>query len=369
MRQETPSTVTTVRAVSYAPNASLTGAARSGRRSLVRGAVALSAAFALGCVAGAAHAATTLRFATFLPPTSNLVQNVFKPWAEAIEKETQGALHVEFFLGGALGKNPAQQLKLMQDGISDITFFVPSTAPGDFPDNDVIQLPLLARDVMEASLASERLFEKGLLRGYEDIKMLALFTTPTYNLHLTYDYQGLESLKGKRLRTSTPVQQMIAERLGATPVGTIAVTETAEALSRGLVDGTILGWDSMRLFRVTGAVKEHVMVPLGFTPMLLAMNKRKFESLSPELRAAIDRHSGEVLAKQIGASSAKFADAVIQQARSDGKTKFIDPSEQELAQWNEALKPVRDTWISKNPRGKQLYDALLEELKQIRAGK
>lgn len=355
---------TVVRYTSFSPKQTLPLQRRRVASHLLM--LGLASSLSLG---GAAHAATNLRFATFLPPSSNLVKNVFKPWAEAIEKESKGELRVDFYLGGALGKNPSQQLKLMQDGISDITFFVPSTAPGDYPDNDVIQLPLVARDVREASMASQRLFDKGLLRGYEDIKMLGLFTTPVYNLHVNYDYQGIESLKGKRLRTSTPVQQMIAERLGATPVGTIAVTETAEALSRGLVDGTILGWDSMRLFRVTSSVKQHVMVPLGFTPMLLAMNKQKYEALPANVRAIVDRHSGEVLVRQIGDSSGKFADAVIQQTRAEGKARFIDPSQQELAQWNQVLKPVRDAWVAKNPRGQQLYDALVQELTRLRTEK
>lgn len=326
-------------------------------------------AMAVTGVSAAENAPITLRFGTFLPPSSNLVKNVFQPWAETIAKETGGALKIDFYLGGALGKNPAAQLKLMQDGISDITFFVPSTAPGDYPDNDVIQLPLLSKDVAEASLASQRLFDRGLLRGYEGIKLLALFTTPVYNLHLTAGYGGIGDLKGKRLRTSTPVQQLIVERLGATPISNIAVTETADALNRGLVDGAVLGWDSMRIFRVTGAAKRHVMVPLGFTPMLLAINKQKYESLPSNSRAVLDRHSGEPLVKAIGQSSKEFANAVIADAKKDGKTEFIEPNPKELAQWTELLRPITDQWTRGNPRGKELLAALTDELARIRAGK
>ena len=69
--------------------------------------------FALGalCVVAAAHAAaqTKLKFAIFTPDKEQTFLTVMKPWAEAVNKEAAGAIDIELYPNGALGRSPLQQ--------------------------------------------------------------------------------------------------------------------------------------------------------------------------------------------------------------------------------------------------------------------
>src|SRR5688572_1681445 len=81
-------------------------------------------------VASGAGAQEKLKFAIFTPENEMTNQVVFKPWAERVTKDSGGALEIQSFPNGALGRNPGLQAKLLQDGVADIAFVIPSYTPG-----------------------------------------------------------------------------------------------------------------------------------------------------------------------------------------------------------------------------------------------
>src|SRR5687768_1069604 len=105
--------------------------------------------FALG--APLAAQAQKLKFSSFEPPTAALTSKVMAPWAEEVSKSSGGALQIDMYAGGALGKNPLQQLKLVQDGVADIAWIIPGYTPGRFEDTDVVALPFATENATEAS--------------------------------------------------------------------------------------------------------------------------------------------------------------------------------------------------------------------------
>ncbi|MFN0304974.1 MAG: hypothetical protein ACKVQU_32005 [Burkholderiales bacterium] len=81
--------------------------------------------------ASALHAQpVVLKFASFESAQAPFTAKVFTTWAEDVTKASNGALKVEMFVGGTLGRNPLQQLKLVQDGIADLAWTVPGYTPG-----------------------------------------------------------------------------------------------------------------------------------------------------------------------------------------------------------------------------------------------
>ncbi|MCP5368335.1 MAG: TRAP transporter substrate-binding protein [Hyphomicrobiales bacterium] len=333
------------------------------------GTAILTAALLAASQPAAAQDTYKLRLGTFLPPVSALVKKTLTPWAETLRQETNGRLDIQIYPGGALGKNPAAQLKLVKDGIIDITFVVPSYTPGEFPDNEVIELPLTSSNAVEASMALHGLYERGLLRGYDDVKVLALLATPVYNLHLRQPYTGVASLKGRKIRVSTKVQQAIVEHLGATPVGNIPVTQLAESLSRDLIDGALLAWDAMLIFKVTPVATQHVQVPLGFTPLAILMNKGRYEAMPADLKAVFDRHVGMPLVAEAGKTFEGTARFAAKKAMESGKHTFVEPDDKTMAQWEARLAPVVKAWPGQHARGEELFQALLGELEKARTAK
>ena len=64
----------------------------------------------LPLVAGAQQP-VKLKFAVFSPDTERLYNTVKKPWVEAVNKAAGGAIQIELFPNGALGRAPQQQAR------------------------------------------------------------------------------------------------------------------------------------------------------------------------------------------------------------------------------------------------------------------
>ena len=335
---------------------------------MIRGLVATICAcvLAAGASAGSAQEPVTLRIAHFLPPQSMTHANLFVPLAENLNKESGGRIRATVYPGGSLGRNPAQQLQLVMDGVVDVAFIVQSYTPGEFPDNSLIELPLLMETTREASLVHQRLYQRGLLRGYDRVKVLGLGTTSAYTLHLKFPYTRIEDLAGRKIRAATGIQSDIVAALGATPVGGIAVTQTAEALSRGLIDGTLLGWESMGTFRVTPVTTHHVEVPLGFTPLMIAMNRAKYDALPADLKKLVDRYSGDWIAERMASNYDTMGGRAMKDARASGRNEVIEPTAEQRKRFDAALRPIVDRWVASHDNGAKLLEALREELRRVR---
>ncbi len=118
--------------------------------------LAAIAAFTVA-LAGTAQAQVTLKLADFAGANDSTYSDVIKPWFEDVNKALAGKVHIDGFPGGALGRNPAVQVKLVQDGVADMAFIVPSYTPGRFPDNEVMELPGIIRDferILDRDLAA-----------------------------------------------------------------------------------------------------------------------------------------------------------------------------------------------------------------------
>src|SRR5690606_22490229 len=93
----------------------------------------------------------------------------------------------------------------------------------------------------------------------------------------------------------------MAEALGASPV-VKPPTEAFELLNGGVVDGIFFPAESVTAFKLTGALKYMTIVPGGLYADTHAvfMNPKKFDSLSKEDQAIIDKYSGEYMARMAG---------------------------------------------------------------------
>ncbi|MFB3108770.1 MAG: hypothetical protein ACE1ZE_05295 [Candidatus Binatia bacterium] len=92
---------------------------------------------------------------------------------------------IKIFAGGILGPDPASQMKLLRDGVQDITFAMPSYTPARFSDLSLLQLPGLVRNSTEGSLAVWRMYQGGLIRGFENVKVVGKSLIPLTKISLS----------------------------------------------------------------------------------------------------------------------------------------------------------------------------------------
>lgn len=113
-------------------------------------------ALALAPVASAAEP-IKLRLAFFSSDRANVYLAAIKPFVGVVNGEAKGLIDIEVHFSGALGKLQAEQAQLVVDGKADIAFVTPGLTPDQFPDNTVVELPGLYRDMREATLVYTRL--------------------------------------------------------------------------------------------------------------------------------------------------------------------------------------------------------------------
>lgn len=307
-----------------------------------------------------------LRIASFISPLSPQNAQVMGPWVEYLREQSNGELRIEFYPGGTLGRHGKYQLKLLRDGVQDVSLIVPGYTPGLFPDNDLFELPMLMENTLEASMTYHRMIAGGHLRGYEDTKLISVFMSQPYFIHLNSAYENIDDLRGKKIRVAGYLQAEIARRLGATPIGGIAVTQIRESISRGLIDGTILGWDSMHVFGVKHVTNYHIEVPVTYAPILVLMNLDRYNSLPDSHKMLIDQSTGEKMARDFSAATSALAIKTYAEARASDNQHFVTPDATDMLNWQQALAPLEDEWVTENPQGEARLIAFRQILASVR---
>lgn len=329
----------------------------------------LSALVAVFATLSSAHAQeVTLKLSAFIPAKAATYSEVIKPWVDAINAEGKGIVRIDTFPGGALGGNPGLQPKMVLDGVADIAFVVQAYSPGRFPDDEVMELPDMVKNSTESSLAMYRLYKRNLLRGYDEFYVALLGTTGPYAIHAKKPINTLADIKGLKLRAGGPVASATIRALGAVPVG-MPITEVAENVSRGVIDGTAGNWEVMYSFRIIETANHHYMAWMGTVPIALLMNRKVYDGLSAKAKAIIDKNSGEVMSRRYGGSQDRIHVIKDKETRTNPNHTVVDPSDADLAQWKAIMASVISNWVKENPKGQVLYSGLRDELSTIRAGR
>ncbi|MEZ5739014.1 MAG: hypothetical protein R3E68_05805 [Burkholderiaceae bacterium] len=75
-----------------------------------------------------------------------------------------------------------------------------------------------------------------------------------------------------------------------------------EILSTGIADGITFPYESLESFKITKLVPFSTYIPGGLysSSHYLFINKAKYDAMTPEQKAVIDRHSGQAFAERAG---------------------------------------------------------------------
>ena len=322
---------------------------------------------AAASTASSAQAQEKLKFAVFTPDAEMTHQVVMKPWVEKVNRESGGTLEIQTFPNGALGRNPGLQTKMLQDGVADIAWVIPSYTPGVYLDDDVFELPNVIQDSTSGSVAAWRLLQKNMLRGYDQYYMIGLFVSSPYTFHTNYPVRKPEDLQGKKIRVVGTISTESVKALGAVPEG-MPVTQVVEAMSRGVIDGTTGHPIAIYDFGISRVATSHYLGKIGSVTLGIFMSKAKFESLPPQAKAAIEKNRGEVLSRAFGKMSEDRNAELIAEWKKDGKRILTEPTKEQNATWDKALAPVVTGWEATDARNKALSTAMRQELSAPRVG-
>lgn len=262
-----------------------------------------TAVAALGIGMGTVAMAETLRISTFVPP-NHAFNHELTAWGNELAERTGGALQIELFPAGQLGP-PPRQFDLVRSGGADIAVVLHGSTPGRFPMSELAGLPLVYPSAgRESRIASPRLTALApdfLAAEHEGTRILWMAVTPPLKMHFSrVDPSDLENLRGLRIRYAGTVWQQIIEALGASPVP-VQPAETADAMSRGVVDGASFPFEATMSFDL-GPVTNYSLEPgLASATFSVVIGDHAWNRLSPEHRALIEETTGVARAEAFGA--------------------------------------------------------------------
>jgi tripartite ATP-independent transporter DctP family solute receptor len=258
-------------------------------------------AVAMLFLAGAAFAATkTIRLSHITAKDSPWDKGANK-FAELVAKNTNGRIEVKVFPQSQLANGSQKaELEMLQSGVIDMTWDSPIIL-ALFLDKrfDVFNLPWLYASMEVANkvadgpmgdLAMEWLEEKGItglgigVNGYREL------TNSKHPITTPDDMKGIKfRVAGSKLYLET------FKLLGANAV-TMNFGEVFTSLQQGVIDGqenptAII--DSSKLYEVQ---KYLTMWHYSFDPLVLCVNKRLFDSLSPADQKAVRAAAKEAVA-------------------------------------------------------------------------
>jgi len=173
----------------------------------------------------------------------------------------------------------------------------------------------------------------------------------------------LDDMKGLKLRSPTRQTAEALKALGANPIA-MPVPQVPESLSQRVIDGAVIPWEVIPALKVQELVKFHTEIPgaptLYTASFVLAMNKPKYDGLPADLKAVIDKNSGQVAAEAAGRMWDEQAVVVSEMVRKRGNT-ITTLAEDEARRWQQATQPVIDAWVvsvkDKNLDGTKLLES------------
>ncbi|ABR73650.1 ABC transporter substrate-binding protein [Actinobacillus succinogenes] len=308
----------------------------------------------IAVMSGSASAETSFRFG-YEAPRSDTQHIAAKKFAELLKEKTKDEIKLKLFPDSTLG-NAQTMISGVRGGTIDIEMSGSPNFTGLEPKLNVIDIPFIFKDRDHAFKVLDGEIGQGLLKDLEaqGLKGLAYWDVGFRAFsNSKHSVSKPEDIKGLKVRTNqNPMYIEAFTLLGSNPVP-MPLSELYTALETRAVDAQEhpvgIFWSS-KLYEVQ---KFLSLTNHGYTPLIVVMNKAKFDALSPELQQAVLESAKEAGAYQ-RELNIKNEKEIIENVRKEG----VEVTEQvDQAPFKAVIEEkVRKTFIDKY--GKELVEQI-----------
>ncbi len=305
----------------------------------------LSGLLLLFAVSQASAKTINLRFSSPFPTMQTITGKIIQPWIEEINKASEGKVKIKLYPAGALGKAPAQ-FDLAEKGLADFSYHLADYTPGRFPLTSVFSLPFMPPSGEKVSEAMWKTFQKEAKyrEEYSKVKVLALFGHRGGNFYtVNTPIKTMTDFKGLKIRTANPSISKALKLWGAVPVAQ-PITETYQSLQLGILDGTVLPYEGMVVFKLNELAKYSTIGNLYTMPMMIVMNKKKWNKLPEDVKALIEKTTGLGMSMAAGKAfddmETPFRGICLKKGMEET---VLDPAEYQ--KMKDSTLPLRDEWV------------------------
>ena len=308
----------------------------------------------------AAAEPTTLKFAFTAPPNTWVNTMVAEPWSKEVMADADGTLDIKFFFGSALG-NSSNIYDRVVNGVVEIAFGPYGELTGQFPGTSVVALPFETKSCTEAAIALWRLYRTGVIAAeYEKVHPLAIFAFPDFVMTTKKSITKLADIQGVKIAAGSRIVAQGVQLLGGVPV-TLRPSEVYQSVQRDLVNGMILSWAGISVYKVDELTKYDLDMPFGVGPGYFFMNKDAYARLPEQAKRALDRHSGDALNDRFSRACFEAGNANRPNLIARGHT-ISELAPEEAARWKARVSPIVEDWVKATPRGAEILAAYRREV-------
>lgn len=277
----------------------------------------------------------------------------FNQWAKRVNDAAKGTGEIEVRDGSTL-VNFSNVYDRVMDDVVQIGFGQQAFIAGKFPLTEVVSLPFVVKDNTIGSVALWRLYKTGLLdKEYDQVVPLWLNLLGPNYLHLVKPATSLDNLDGLKVRVTGKVNSRVVQLLGGAPIS-LSAEDMYGALQRVTIDGAVTSWSAFEPFHLSDVAFYHVMVPLGTSPAMFFMSRKKYEALPPAFRAAIDANSGEAQSRAAGDAWKRDGLRIQAALTGSGRHAIADLTPRQETAWQTQIAPAITEWTNNVAGGAQV---------------
>jgi TRAP-type C4-dicarboxylate transport system substrate-binding protein len=327
----------------------------------------------LVAVAPPAWAQTTLTMSSWVSPQHHLTSVVLQGWANEVEKATSG--RVKFRMLPKHPSAPPGTFDAVRDGLMDLSYVTASYTPARHVMPLMPELPGSGDTALANSIAYSRIHWKHFhkLGEYKGVKLLGVFTHGPGQMFTKRPVAGINDLQGLKIRTGGGVAEAVAKALG-TSAFVKPAPESFELLKSGVADGVFFPLEAIVSFKLETVLEQITVFPGGMYSSAFGffMNEEKWNKLPKQDQEAIEKLSGEHIARLAGRSWDEADKRGLEAAKKAG-IKVVNAEPALVAEVRKRSAPIIDDWVQKaNAKGVDAATILAEfreELKKAAAGK
>ncbi|MDO5632746.1 MAG: TRAP transporter substrate-binding protein [Paracoccus sp. (in: a-proteobacteria)] len=311
------------------------------RRHLASLAAGTAIAFGL-TTAAFAQGPIVIKFSHVVAPDTPKGKGAAK-FEELAEQYTNGAVDIQVYPNSQLYKDK-EELEALQLGA--VQMLAPSLAkfgPLGVQDFEAFDLPYIFDGYDALRKVTDGPVGEAMLAKLEDkgIKGLAYWDNGFKIMSANSPLHSVDDFLGLKMRIqSSKVLEAQMNALGAVPQ-VMAFSEVYQALQTGVVNGTENPPSNMFTQKMNEVQKHATISNHGYLGYAVIVNKKFWDELPQDVRDGLERAMDEstVYANSIAQEENEWA---MQSMRDAGTTEFHEMTDEERAEWREALLPVHE---------------------------
>jgi TRAP-type C4-dicarboxylate transport system substrate-binding protein len=208
---------------------------------------------------------------------------------------------------------------------------------------------------------------------YKGVKLLGVFTHGPGQMHTKKSVRGIDDVQGLKIRTGGGIAEAVAKALG-TSAFVKPAPESFELLKSGVADGVFFPLESIVSFKLETVLEQTTLFPGGMYSSAFGffMNEDKWNKLPKQDQEAIEKLSGEHIARLAGASWDEADKKGLEGIRK-ANIKLVTADPAFAAEVKKRSAPIIDDWVKQASArsgldARKILDEFYAELKKVAAG-